>query len=334
MLKGKELILATKPFAKEDRSKSWTYLISTLCLVLAAITASTFSFHPMIRLGLSLFIALLLVRLFAMYHDFLHKAILKKSTAAKVIFSFFGYYTLNPPSIWRRSHDYHHKHNSKLFSSSIGSFPVYTTAQFNKLSKFEQARYLFIRHPLTILFGYIFAFWFGMCVLSLIRNPKKHWDSAIALVVHHGIGISFIVIAGWATFWFSFMIPALISSAIGAYLFYAQHNFPGVTFENKENWSYHDAALHSTSYMKMNRVMRWFTGNIGYHHIHHLNALIPFYRLPEAHKNFSEFDVVKRTSLNPRDIYHCFQVKVWDPHLNQMLRLNELRKMNKGLTDG
>ncbi len=79
----------------------------------------------------------------------------------------------------------------------------------------------------------------------------------------------------------------------------------------KENWSYHDAALHSTSFMKMNRVMRWFTGNIGYHHIHHLNALIPFYRLPEVHKTFSEFKIVQTTSLNPWEIYRCFQVKVW-----------------------
>ena len=333
MLKGKELILATKPFAKEDRNKSWIYLISTLCLVLAAITATTYSFNPMIRFGLSILIALLLVRLFTMYHDFLHRAILKNSIPAKVIFSFFGYYTLNPPSIWKRSHDYHHKHNSKLFSSSSGSFPIYTIRQFNKLSKFEQAKYLFIRHPLTILFGYIFTFWFGMCILSLIRNPKKHWDSVIAMVVHPAIGIIFILIGGWPAFWFAFMIPALISSAIGAYLFYAQHNFPGATFKNKENWSYHDAALHSTSFMKMNRVMRWFTGNIGYHHIHHLNALIPFYRLPEVHKTFSEFKIVQTTSLNPWEIYHCFQVKVWDSDLNQMLRLNEIRKMNKGLTD-
>lgn len=326
MLKGKELILATKPFAKEDRNKSWIYLISTLCLTIGAITAATFLLNPMIRVGLSVLIALLLVRLFAMYHDFLHQAILKKSKLANAIFTFFGYYTLNPSSIWKRSHDYHHKHNSKLFSSSVGSFPIYTSKQFDKLSKFKQVNYLFIRHPLTILFGYIFAFLYGMCILSLINNPKKHGDSAIALIVHPAIGILFILIGGWSTFWFAFMIPALISSSIGAYLFYAQHNFPGATFKNKENWNYHDAALHSTSFMKMNRVMRWFTGNIGYHHIHHLNARIPFYRLPEVHKTFSEFDIVQTTSLNPRDIYRCFQVKVWDAEGNRMVGLEEVRR--------
>jgi len=336
MLEGKQLILATKPFAKEYRNKSWIYFLTTFILLLLAISAATHPFHSAIRLVFSVLIALLLVRLFAMYHDFLHGAILKRSKIAQVMFTLFGYYTLNPPSIWKRSHDYHHKHNSKLHSSSIGSFPTYTLHQFRKLSKLEQNKYLFVRHPLTILCGYIFAFWFGMCVLSLIRSPRKHWDSAIALVVHHSIGIGFILLGGWAVFWYAFMIPALISSFIGSYLFYAQHNFPGATFENKKNWTYVDAALHSTSYIKMNRVMCWFTGNIGYHHVHHINAQIPFYRLQEVHKAFSEFKIVKMTSLNPLEMYRCFQLKVWDSDLNRMLKLSEIRnaqKINEDLTE-
>ena len=325
MRKGKELILATKPFAKEDRRKSWLHFISTLLLLGLAITATTFPLHPLIRLGFSVLTALLMVRFFAMYHDFLHRAILKGSKIANAIFTIYGYYTLNAPSIWKRSHDYHHKHNSKLFSSSIGSFPIYTKEQYNELPRSEQLRYLFIRHPLTILFGYLFAFWYGMTVLSLLRNPSKHWDSAIALVFHHAVGIAIIIFAGWPTFWFTFMIPALISSFLGSYLFYAQHNFPGALFADKEHWSYADAALRSTSYMKMNRIMHWFTGNIGYHHVHHMNALIPFYKLPEAHKAFPEFDIVTRTSLSPIEMFRCLQMKVWDPEANRMLKLNEIK---------
>lgn len=329
MLKGRELILATKPFAKEDRKKSWLYFFSCMVLLLLAIGAAAFPFHPLIRLGFSVVAALLMVRFFAMYHDFLHNAILKGSKTANAIFTFYGYYTLNPSSIWKRSHDYHHKHNSKLHSASIGSFPIYTTEQFNELSWFRKVQYLFIRHPLTILLGYVFAFWYGMTVLSLLKNPSKHWDSVIALLVHHSIGIAIIVFAGWPTFWFAFMIPALVSSFIGSYLFYAQHNFPGAVFADKEEWSYAEAALRSTSYMKMNRVMHWFTGNIGYHHVHHINAMIPFYRLPEVHKAFSEFDIVHRTSLSPLEMYRCLQMKVWDPEMNRMLSLQEIKNANR-----
>jgi len=326
MLRGKELILATKPFAKEDRSKSWMYFLSTLGLFIAALIVSTYPIFWALRLAVSVFIALLLVRLFTMYHDYLHRAILHKSVVAKIIFTLFGYYTLNASSIWQRSHDYHHKHNSKLYSSSIGSFPIFTKKQFLEESKFGRMQYLFIRHPLTIICGYIFAFWYGMSLLSLFRNPDKHWDSAIAMLFHLAIGICFIVFGGWATFWYSFMIPAIISSFIGAYLFYAQHNFPSATFNNKEDWNYADAALYSTSYMKMNALMNWFTGNIGYHHVHHLNALIPFYRLPEVHKHFAEFDVVGTTSFSPIDMYRCFEMKVWDPELNRMIKLHEIKK--------
>ena len=100
---------------------------------------------------------------------------------------------------------------------------------------------------------------------------------------------------------------------MGAYLFYAQHNFPTATFAEKEGWSYVNAALGSSSYMRMNQVMHWFTGNIGYHHIHHLNARIPFYRLPEVYKAIPELQMAKTTSLMPGEMIRCLRLKVWDP---------------------
>ena len=192
------------------------------------------------------------------------------------------------------------------------------------LSRTDRRQYLFIRHPITIASGYIFAFAWGMCMLSLIRNPTKHWDSALALIFHFGIGFIILSFFGWTSFLLAFLIPAVISSAIGSYLFYAQHNFPTTTFESKENWSYAKAALQSSSYMKMNPVMQWFTGSIGFHHIHHINALIPFYRLREVHDAFEEFQNAKVTSMNPKDIWQCLQIKVWDDNQNRMLKLSEI----------
>ncbi len=320
----KQLILATKPYARENRAKSWAYTLSTLALLMAAIGGAIFPLPLLVRIFCSLLIGLLLLRMFVIYHDFLHKSILKGSRLAKVLFTLFGFYTLNPTSIWKRSHDHHHKHNSKLYTSSIGSFPIVTKKKFLSLSRVEQLKYLFIRHPLTIAAGYIFAFAWGMCLLSLIRNPTKHGDSLIALIFHYGVGTLILLTMGWTAFLLGFMIPAIISSAIGSYLFYAQHNFPTSSFEDKENWSYAKAALESSSYMKMGPIMQWFTGNIGYHHIHHMNALIPFYRLPEVHGAFTEFQKAKTTSLHPTDIWACLQMKVWDPEARRMLKLEEI----------
>jgi len=122
-----------------------------------------------------------------------------------------------------------------------------------------------------------------------------------------------------------FFFPFLLAFGLGAYLFYAQHNFPGVKFSSNKEWAYDTAALESSSYMAMNPVMAWFTANIGYHHIHHLNAKIPFYRLPEVMNHFPELQNCKKTSLKFRDLYACLRLKIWDADKSKMISLKEVK---------
>jgi omega-6 fatty acid desaturase (delta-12 desaturase) len=126
---------------------------------------------------------------------------------------------------------------------------------------------------------------------------------------------------GWPALFLTVIIPHFIASAIGSYLFYAQHNFPGVTFSDNAGWTYEKAALESSSFMQMGPLMRWFTANIGYHHIHHLNARIPFYRLPEVTAGIPELQDPKTTSLHPAEIIRCLRLKVWDVEAQQMVGL-------------
>jgi omega-6 fatty acid desaturase (delta-12 desaturase) len=141
MLTGKQLILATRPFAKEDRGKSWIYTITTLVLLIIFLLGTVFNFYWFLKLFCSIISGFLIVRMFVIYHDHQHKAILDKSPLANLIFTIFGFYVLAPTGIWSRSHDYHHKNNSKLFSASIGSYPIYTKQKFEKLTKSEQRHY-------------------------------------------------------------------------------------------------------------------------------------------------------------------------------------------------
>jgi omega-6 fatty acid desaturase (delta-12 desaturase) len=187
-----------------------------------------------------------------------------------------------------------------------------TKAQFLKSSSKERAKYLFMRHPLTILFGYLFVFVGGMCIFPSLEKPREHTDCIIALVLHVIALVLITLFLGWGTLLLLVLIPFTISGAMGSYLFYAQHNFPGVSFYDSGGWTYEKAALESSSFMSTSRAMAWFTGNIGYHHIHHLNARIPFYRLPEVMKKLPELQRPKRTSLNPREIARCLSLKVWD----------------------
>jgi omega-6 fatty acid desaturase (delta-12 desaturase) len=319
MRHGKELILATRPYAKEIRWKSWYFTASTYLLLIGLLTTIALLQNIFAKIGCSIFTGFVIVRLFVIYHDYQHHAILQKSIVAKIIFRLFGLFILAPESIWKRSHDYHHNHNSKLFSASIGSFPIYTKEKFMKSSSAEKKEYLFVRHPLTVMFGFVIMFFYGMCVQSFISSPRRHWDSMLAMVLHLTAAVLFFYFGGWVMWLLVWFVPFLIACGLGSYLFYAQHNFPGVTFKNNVEWSYEHAALESSSYMKMNFFWRWVTANIGYHHIHHINSRIPFYRLPEVMSIFPEMQKAKTTTLYPKDIIACFKLKVWDPEKNEMI---------------
>jgi acyl-lipid omega-6 desaturase (Delta-12 desaturase) len=325
MLCGRELILATKPFAKEIRNKSWFHVLSTIFLITLSLTATLLIPNFFVKLCFSVVTGLLLVRMFIIYHDHQHHSILANSRVADFIMTLFGCFILSPTSIWKRSHDHHHAHNSKLFSASIGSYPIATKRKFEEMNGREKFEYLAIRHPLTIAMGYFSMFIFGMCIASFVSNPKKHFDSMIALFVHVCLSVLIFIFLGWQIWLCTFFLPFLIAFAFGAYLFYAQHNFPGVTFADNNEWGYEKAAMESSSYMVMNPVMAWLTGNIGYHHIHHLNSKIPFYRLPEVMAHFKELQNCKKTSLRPREIIACLRLKIWDQDQNKMIGLAELR---------
>jgi len=322
MRTDKELLIASAEYAKEDRWRSWRLFASTFA-VYGLFTAGAAIALPLpIRIVCSILSGLVLVRIFILYHDFQHGAILKGSWLANAVMFVYGVYALNPPSIWGRSHQHHHKNNSKIFGASIGSFPIMTVEAWQKANWKERLAYRISRHPLTIAAGYLTIFLYGMCIRSLIVNPRKHWDSALSLVVHLGISAALIYFA-WDVYLLVVLGPAAFAAAIGSYLFYAQHNYPGVKFRDREEWSYVFAALQSSSYIHMSPVMHWFTGNIGYHHVHHLNARIPFYRLPEAMRDMPELQTPTTTSLGPIDVARCLNLKLWDPDNDRLVSFRQ-----------
>jgi acyl-lipid omega-6 desaturase (Delta-12 desaturase) len=321
MRTGKDLIRLTKAYAIDYPVRSWWHVLSTGFLLLATLIGTLWNFHLVGKIVCSVLAGLLILRFFVIYHDQQHHAILSHSRLAEVIMRIFGVLALSPSSIWRSSHNHHHNHNSKLRGSHIGSFPIMTKAQFVRISKGRRFKYLLMRHPLTILFGYIFIFLFGMCVYPFFNSPRRHYDSMIAFVVHVAIGTALIYFLGWQAWLLAQVGPHFVASAVGSYLFYAQHNFPEASFRDNAGWTYDSAALESSSFMKMNGIMAWFTANIGYHHVHHLNARIPFYRLPEVVKALPELQTPKTTSLSPLDIVRCLRLKVYDVELQRLVSL-------------
>ena len=330
---AKELLLASKRFAHEQRWRSWWHLGSTLVVfaALIAVTATTWALP--LRVLSSVVAGLVLVRIFILYHDFQHGSILARSPLATAMMWLYGLLALNPPSIWKRSHDHHHRNNSKMFGASIGSYPVMTTEAYAQASRWQRFAYAASRHPITIGAGYFTIFMYGMCLRPFLLNPLRHFDALLSLVVHLGL-VAYLATIGPDIALLSVVLPTAIAATLGAYLFYAQHNYPTVKIRDRSQWSYVDAALNASSYIVMSPWMHWFTGNIGYHHVHHLNARIPFYRLPEAMAALPSLQSPGITTLLPSDIWACFRLKLWDRRQDRLISFAEAQPMIDAFASG
>lgn len=321
---SKELILATKKYTIENRKKSWFETLLTIGIIFCLFFLLLIVEMIAIKIIIGIFLGIFYVRMFVIYHDYQHHAILQKSKIATIIMRCYGIFMLTPENIWKRSHDHHHAHNSKLVLNGIGSYPTITKKRFLALSKTEQNLYLINRHPITILLAYFTLFIYWLNVKSFWQSPQKHPDSFVSLLLHFTTGGLLWYFLGFGTFMVIWFLPFFVAFAMGAYLFYCQHNFPGAEFAENHDWQYDKAALRSTSYMKMSKVLQWATANIGFHHVHHLNSRIPFYNLPWAMEEMPELQNPPITTWSPVEIYNCFKLKLWDGENSKMIRMNEL----------
>jgi omega-6 fatty acid desaturase (delta-12 desaturase) len=326
MRSGKELLLHSKQFSCENRAKSWFELFITLFLITVFFALGFYREVPLaLRLVTCVTLSLLYVRLFVIYHDYEHRAILRDSTIAHWIMAVVGIYLLAPETIWRRSHEHHHNNNSKLTLSGIGAYPLVSKNYFLSLPKKKQNLYLINRHPITVICGYFTLFIYWLNLKSFVQSPRKHIDSFVSLAFHAIVSYLVFTYFGMEIFVLGWCFPFFMTFGIGSYLFYSQHNFPTAHFHEHNEWAYDKAAVRSTSRMIMSPLMHWFTGNIGYHHVHHLNSRIPFYRLREAMESMPELDNVPTTSWSPMEIIRCLRLKVWDEEASRMITMKQLR---------
>lgn len=323
MRTGSELVQATRPFAREHRWRSWWHIGTTLLALAGLLGAACLDAPWLVRLPCSVLAGLVLVRLFVIYHDHQHGTLLRGSRLAAGLMWVYGLVLLSPPSVWRRSHNHHHRHNGRTAGSGIGAFPTMTTAAYAAAAWRTRLGYRLARHPLTILAGYVTTFAYGMCLRPLLLNPRQHADAAAALLVHGALVAALALAAPPGVLVLGLLLPVAVCTALGSYLFYAQHNFPAVKLPCPGGWDFAAAALESSSHMRMSPLLRWLTGNIGYHHVHHLNARIPFYRLPEAMAALPELQSPGTTSLAPLDVYRCLRLNLWDPERGRMVTFSE-----------
>ncbi|MFY2559356.1 fatty acid desaturase family protein [Corallococcus terminator] len=320
---SKELIARTRPFAVQDVARSGWNLAATYAALAAAVTLAVAAPWWPLRVVGGVLEALVLIRAFILFHDAMHGALLPSSRWAKVLFHVQGILTLTPARIWNDTHNHHHANTARIAADSAGTFATWTTEQWRNASGWQRLGYVVERHPVTILFGYVTAFLISLCLVPFVKDPKRYWTSGLALGVHVALSVALWVFFGPAVYLVAFVGPLFLAYALGTYLFYSQHNFDEVRILPEHQWTHADSALEASSYLRCGKVMAWFTGNIGYHHVHHLNPRIPFYRLPEAMAAIPELQHPHVTTLSPRDIIHCLRLNLWEPSLGRMVRYRD-----------
>ncbi len=268
-----------------------------------------------------------LVRLFMIQHDCGHGSFFANATANDWVGRVIGVLTLTPYDHWKRSHALHHASSGNLDRRGIGDIDTLTVGEYLARSAWGRLRYRLYRHP-AVMFGvgpvYLFLFQ-SRLPLGFMRKGWKPWLSTMATNAAIAVAAGLMIWAiGVGPFLMIHLPIVLLAAAAGVWLFYVQHQFEETHWEKGDAWSMPDAALHGSSHYDLPRVLRWFTANIGVHHVHHLSSRIPYYRLPDVLRDFPELREVGRLTL--LQSLKCVPLVLWDEKLRRLVSFKELRR--------
>jgi acyl-lipid omega-6 desaturase (Delta-12 desaturase) len=279
-------------------------------------------------LALALPAAGFLVRLFMIQHDCGHGAFFRTRAMNDWVGRVFGVLTLTPYDYWKRTHAVHHASTGNLERRGMGDVDTLTVNEYLASSWVKRLGYRLYRHPL-VLFGlaptYLFLLQFR-APFGLMRGAGwKPWLSTMSTNAGAAAIVALLMwLIGPAAFLMIHGPTFVLAATIGVWLFYVQHQFEGAVWVHEENWSLPQAALHGSTHYDLPVVLRWFSANIGVHHVHHLASRIPFYRLREVLRDFPELAAVGRLTLFQS--FACVNYTLWDERSQRLISFRTLRK--------
>jgi omega-6 fatty acid desaturase (delta-12 desaturase) len=270
--------------------------------------------------------AICLVRTFIVFHDCTHGSFLSSRRANEWVGVATGLMLYSPFVRWRHDHAVHHASAGDLDRRGTGDVRTLTVAEYAALPWRGRLGYRLLRNPLVMFgIGPIVAMIIGPRLVSREARPRMRrsvlaTDAALAVIV-----TALCLLIGWRDYLLVMGIPALLAGSAGIWLFYVQHQFEDVYWESGDAWSYADAALRGSSFLKLSAPLRFCTGSIGYHHVHHLNARIPNYNLRRAHEENEVFHSVPTLTL--RDGLRSVTLKLWDEDGRRLVTFGEGRRV-------
>ena len=267
-----------------------------------------------------------LVRLFGIQHDCGHGSFFGNRQVSDWVGRALGVLTLTPYDVWRRTHSVHHNHAGNLSKRGMGDVLTLTIGEYRRRGPVGRLLYRAYRHPL-ILFGlgptYLFILQNRLPV-GLMTQGRSYWISAMGTNLAIALAMWGIVwLGGWQALVLVFLPSTLVAASVGVWLFYIQHQFEETHWDEERDWQLHEAALHGSSHYVLPPILRWFTANIGIHHVHHLYSRIPFYRLPDVLSDHAELVEYGRITL--WESFRCARFHLWDEEARRLVSFAEAR---------
>jgi acyl-lipid omega-6 desaturase (Delta-12 desaturase) len=314
-------------FEQADTRKSIWQIINTILpfLVLWFLAYRSLSVSFWATFVLAIPASGFLVRTFIIFHDCCHLSFFKTKKANAVVGNITGILTTFPYEKWKFEHSVHHATNGNLDRRGTGDIWTLTVNEYLSLSPLRRLIYRLYRNP-VIMFG------FGPLYMVLINyrfnrkgaNRKERWNTYATngLLLFLGALLSWLL--GWRAFLLVEGLIIYFSAMMGIWLFYVQHQFDEGYFENAPNWDYESAAMEGSSFYKLPKILQWITGNIGFHHIHHLSSRVPNYYLQQVSESNAFFQGIPSIGFwsSLRSLRH----RVWDEKDKKFINFKDIKK--------
>ena len=278
-----------------------------------------------IGLALAVPAAGFLIRLFMIQHDCGHGSFFRHRSMNDWTGRVIGVLTLTPYEYWRRSHALHHASSGNLDRRGIGDIDTLTVREYLALPRWRQLLYRMYRHPI-VMFGVGPAYLFVLrhrLPMGLMCSGRQPWISAMATNAAIAILVAAMIWLAGAGLFLLVQLPiTLLAASVGVWLFYVQHQYEDTFWEHDESWTFQEAALHGSSHYDLPAVLRWFTANIGVHHVHHLSNRIPYYRLPQVLRDHPQLAAVGRLTL--LQSFGCVRLVLWDESRRRLVSFRDM----------
>jgi len=316
------------PYMGSDNRKAALQFVTTFAMFAASWALMYFSIRVSYLLTLALAVptVFLLTRLFIFQHDCGHGSFFSKRRWNSLLGSFIGLLTLTPYHYWRRTHAVHHATSGDLDRRTLGDVEMITVAEYRALNFWGRLRYRAYRNPL-VLFG-LGPVWVFVIKHRLPLDAPLKWRAEWWSVITTNVAIAGVVTLAHFTIgikaFLMVQLPiTLLAGILGIWLFYIQHQFEDTYWREHEEWDFCRAGIEGSSFYDLPNWLHWFTGNIGYHHIHHLASRIPNYNLQRCFREVEELHRVTRLSI--LQSLKCARLHLWDEASERLIAFKDLR---------